>query len=88
LRDVVGLEARDGLLVRQVEDSSPAQRAGVRRGDLIVAVDGAAIADPDDLFAALSEAGDSLQLTVVRGSDEVVLEVSFAAPANEDPAGS
>jgi serine protease Do len=81
LRDVVGLEARDGLLVREVESPSPAERAGVRRGDLIVAVDDAAVADADDLFAALRDAGSSLRLTVVRGAEEQVLEVSFADQA-------
>ena len=36
----VGLEERDGLLVREVEDDSPAAKAGVAEGDLIVAAAG------------------------------------------------
>jgi serine protease Do len=88
LREVVGLDAREGLLVRHVEAEGPAERAGVRRGDLIVAVDGAAIAEPDDLFAALSLAGPSLQLTVVRGTEEHVLDVSFAAAAEGTQGGT
>ena len=85
LRDVVGLEARDGLLVREVETDSPAARAGVRRGDLIVAVDGAAITDADDLFAALNEAGSTLRLTVLRATEEQVLDVSFGPGSDEAP---
>ena len=40
LRAAVGLPERDGLLVRGVEADSPAERAGLERGDLIVAAGG------------------------------------------------
>ena len=38
LRQSVGLPERDGLLVHAVEDGGPAERAGIRQGDLIVRV--------------------------------------------------
>jgi serine protease Do len=74
LRAAVGLEPIDGLLVQSVEPGSPADRAGIARGDVIVAVDGAAVSDPDPLYAALDAAshGD-VALEIVRGSDELVL---------------
>lgn len=79
LRSAVGLEQRAGLLVREVADGSAAALAGVRRGDLIVAAGGVAIASFDDLTAALDSVGDDgrLAVTVVRGSEEVALEVTF-----------
>ena len=40
MRQAVGLPEREGLLVRGVEDSSPAAHAGIARGDLIVAAAG------------------------------------------------
>src|SRR5215217_7221053 len=40
LRRAVGLPEREGLLVRSVESGSPAERAGVERGDLIIAAGG------------------------------------------------
>ena len=40
LRRSVGLPERDGLLVREVEDDSPAAKAGIAEGDLLVAVGG------------------------------------------------
>jgi serine protease Do len=75
LRRAVGLPERDGLLVREVEDDSPAARAGIAEGDLIVAAGGRDTATADDLFDAL--AGDGpLELTIVRGADEVRLTVA------------
>ena len=69
LRRAVGLAERDGLLVREVEDDSPAAKAGIVEGDLLVAVGGTPITSADDLFEAL--AGDGpLEITIVRGSDE------------------
>ena len=78
LRRSVGLEERDGLLVRVVEEGSPAANAGIREGDLIVAVNGTAVSNADDLFDAL-DAGGELHLTVVRGSDEVEITVQLNA---------
>jgi S1-C subfamily serine protease len=78
LRRSVGLEEADGLLVRMVEESSPAERAGVREGDLIVAAGSRDIADADDLWDALeSAAGGSLALEVLRGEQRVSIEVDF-----------
>jgi serine protease Do len=74
LRAAVGLEPVDGLLVRAVEPDGPAERAGVRRGDVIVAVDRVPVTDPDPLYAALdSAAGRETALTIVRGSEELTL---------------
>jgi serine protease Do len=75
LRRAVGLPERDGLLVREVEDGSPAEKAGIAEGDLIVAVGDRAIANADDLFDALSSDGD-LRVTVVRGAEELEVTVS------------
>lgn len=76
LRRSVGLDERDGVLVRAVADDSPAARAGVRQGDLIVAANGVAVTTPDDLHAALSGDG-AVALSIVRGTDELTVTVSF-----------
>ena len=80
LRRSVGLPEADGLLIRGVEDDSPAARAGLAQGDLITAAAGQPVHDPDDLFDALQAAGQggSIQLTVLRGTDERTIEVSFS----------
>jgi serine protease Do len=83
MRAAVGLPERDGVLVRAVEDGSPADRAGLRRGDLIVAAAGTPLEGPADLFAALDRvpADGTLTVTALRGVDEVTVEVRFVEDA-------
>jgi serine protease Do len=80
MRRAVGLPPRDGLLVRAVEDGSPADRAGVERGDLIVAAGGAELDGIDSLYAELDkvpQTGGSLTIVVVRGTEERDVGVTF-----------
>jgi serine protease Do len=83
MRRAVGLPERPGLLVRAVEDDTPAEAAGVEPGDLIVAAGGRDVEGIDDLYAALDAVGDDgeLSLTVVRGTEE--RSVTAAFPARE-----
>jgi serine protease Do len=75
LRRAVGLPEREGLLVREVEEGSPAANAGIVEGDLIVEAAGRTIATADDLFDALATSGD-LSIGLVRGADELSVTVS------------
>jgi len=78
LRRAVGLEQRDGLLVRAVAPDSPASRAGIQRGDMIVAVGVTPIATVDDLLAQLETDEAELAMTIVRGADELPLTAPLA----------
>ena len=73
----VGLPERDGLLVRVVEDGSPAGAAGLREGDLITAAGSNDVGSIDDLFDALDSAETTLELTIIRGTDELTLTITF-----------
>ncbi len=79
LRRAVGLPERDGVLVRGVEDGSPAQRAGLQDGDLVVAAERRPLESVDALYDALEAAGPDgeLALTVVRGESEREVTVRF-----------
>jgi len=79
MRSAVGLPERDGLLVRGVVSGSPAERAGVQRGDLIASAGGRPLTAVDDLFDALDAAGERLELGLVRGNDERTVTVELAA---------
>jgi S1-C subfamily serine protease len=79
LRAAVGLTGRDGLLVREVADGSPAANAGIGRGDLLVRAGDRELRTTDDLFAVLGgvSTGDQLVLGVVRGVEELDVTVTF-----------
>ena len=80
IRRAAGLPDRDGVLIQEVEDGSPAANAGLRRGDLIVAAGGSAVTTIDDLYQAVDGlgTGEALALGVVRGAEELSVSVSFA----------
>lgn len=77
LRRSVGLPDREGLLVRSVEDDSPAAGAGIREGDLIVKIAGAEVRDPDGLLDAMAGATGVVEVVVVRGVEELTLNASL-----------
>jgi S1-C subfamily serine protease len=81
LRRSVGLPERDGVLVRGVEAGSPAARAGIQEGDLIVALGGRSVADADDLHDALAGTSLPVEVMLVRGTEERTVTV----PAPEEP---
>ena len=77
LRRAVGLPDTEGLLIRGVAEDSPAARAGLASGDLIVAAAGQPVRTVDDLSGALQAAGETIELTVLRGTDERSIQVAF-----------
>jgi S1-C subfamily serine protease len=78
----VGLPEREGILVRGVEDGTPAAAAGIAEGDLLVAAAGRPITDVDSLQEILGEAGFPLEVVLVRGTDERTVTVN-APPTSE-----
>lgn len=66
-----------GAMVLAVEENSPAKRAGLRQGDILVALDGQAVAGVDDLHRLLTElrVGASCELTVLRWTEKLQLKI-------------
>jgi len=82
----LGLEAERGILVLHIERGSPAERAGVREGDILVGFDGRTVASVDDLHRQLTEAriGAPATLRLLRGGRLETLEVTPGeSPAND-----
>jgi S1-C subfamily serine protease len=71
------LEQESGVVVLSVENGSPAQRAGLREGDVIIALDGKAVAGVDDLHRLLTDVqpGASSVLTVLRRTEKLEVRV-------------
>jgi serine protease Do len=75
MRQSVGLPAREGLLVRGVEDDSLAAKAGILEGDLIVEVGGQAVSEVDALYELLGKVELPFEVKVVRGTEERTVSV-------------
>ena len=72
-----GLARETGVVVVGIEDRSPARTAGLREGDVIVALDGKPVAGVDDLHRLLTDAqvGARCTLTVIRHTERLVLPI-------------
>ena len=79
IAESLGLKRPVGALVATVTDKSPASRAGLKTGDLIVAVDGQTVDDQNafDYRFATKPLGGSAQLGVVRGGKETKLAIAL-----------
>ena len=71
------LAKESGALALSVEENSPAKRAGLRDGDVIVALEGHAVAGADDLHRVLADipAGAVCSLTVLRHTEKLELKI-------------
>ncbi len=82
----LGLEEAKGALVNSVQAGSPAERAGIRAGDVVVAFEGREIGDPRDLARVVADAGPGrkAEVTIVRDGRTQVVEVELGTmPASE-----
>jgi putative serine protease PepD len=77
--------SRDGALIQEVYPDSPASKAGIQPGDLVVSVDGKAVENYSEMVAAIRahQPGDKITLGVVRGGNETTI----TATLTERPAG-
>ncbi|RPF82297.1 MAG: PDZ domain-containing protein [Synechococcus sp. TMED20] len=80
---LVQLPERSGALVQSVLPDGPAEKAGLRRGDLVVAVADTKVPDPQVLLEVVDSArlGEPLPLHVLRQGRELTLSVKPAALA-------
>ncbi len=77
---------RDGLLVNRVFEGSPAERAGLRKGDVILRYDGRSVTDPGDLRSVVRESrpGDTVPVEIWRNGARRTLDVEVGeVPASE-----
>jgi C-terminal processing protease CtpA/Prc len=74
----------NAILVNSVVEGSPAEKAGLKAGDLLIKLGGASIEETSDLQEAVSdlEAGKPAPLTVWRDGKNVELSVTLEAPRN------
>jgi serine protease DegQ len=78
LADSFGLDRQNGAIIAGVVRGGPADRAGVRPGDILSAVQGKPVGDTSQMLTLISSLppGQKAQLTVVRKNRQSVLDVT------------
>jgi serine protease Do len=83
----LGLDAAKGVMIAQVIEDTPAMKAGLRKGDIVTAIDGTAVDGPRDLtrIVAGDAPGKTIGLDLLRAGKPVTLNVTLGDRA-EQPA--
>ena len=81
-----GLKDTNGILIAQVMPDTPAEKAGLKQGDVIVGFDG----EPADNFApfrnkiALTQPGTKIEITVIRDGREKTIDVTIEKMSSDE----
>ncbi len=77
-----GLTRPVGVIVSEVYDDGPADRAGLRRGDLVLSIDDREVFDQSGLkfLAATQSPGEQVNLNILRGGRERAVTIQLAVP--------
>jgi S1-C subfamily serine protease len=81
----LGLRVREGVFVAAVQSGSPADRGGIRAGDVLLSLDGKKIATPEALRQEVSKIspGTSIAVRLYRDQRERTVQISVGAPPRE-----
>jgi serine protease Do/serine protease DegQ len=85
MAEAFGLKGARGVLVDSVVEGLPADKAGLKRGDIITALDGKSLDSPNGLRLAVSQKspGSKLKVTVVRDGKKIDLDVTVGDQSNQ-----
>ena len=85
LGEYFGVKSGDGVLVTEVSDGTPAEKAGMKAGDVIVRIDGDPIAATGDIREALHDkAGKDVEVVVVRNRREMTIKATLEEESEGD----
>jgi thiol-disulfide isomerase/thioredoxin len=75
-----------GVLIKHVVRGSPADKAGLKEGDTLRAIDGAQVASPDDVTRIVGDhgPGEAIVASVSRAKDALSLRISLATRPSVD----
>ncbi len=84
LAQSLNMEEKEGAIVLEVEEGSPAEKVKIKRGDLITGVNGEKVRDKADFqdIISLVKPGDKLELSLVRDKKNLKIDLS----AQKEPA--
>jgi len=78
----LGVSASEGVIIAAVHSGSPAEKAGLREGDVVVALGGRPVHTAAELRArlGLTPVGEEIELRVLRGKDALNVRATIAPP--------
>jgi predicted metalloprotease with PDZ domain len=86
IQEAMNLESEEGVLVRDVVDNSPADKAGIKNGDVILVFNGEKINDSEHLIELVRKTSpdDKVELVILRDGKEKTLTITLGeAPENK-----
>lgn len=86
IADTMGLKVEKGALVSEVVKGSPADKAGLKRGDVIIKVDDTKIESSGDLQDAIrsKKAGTKVTLTIIRDGNQMNIDVTLGKLSTQE----
>jgi len=89
LAEKYGVKGKEGVLVSSVNAGSPADKAGLKAGDVILEANGSSISNADSLTRALRRVsdGDSVELKIYRDGKPITLNAQLEGPSKKSGAG-
>ena len=87
IAESIGLKSTNGALIADVSPDSPASRAGLKRGDVVIKFNGEEIEDFSDLtrFVGVAKPDSDVTLTIIRDGNEKVLKVKLGELKDQVP---
>jgi len=82
IAESLGLKSAQGLIVKKISPGSPAEKAGLKEGDVLTAMGDTQLMDPHDIQyrLALAKIGDTVTLHILRDGNAKTLDVTLIAP--------
>jgi serine protease Do len=87
LAEYYGIDEQKGVLVTQTYEGDPADKAGIKEGDIIVEVDGTPITSSRELSRTVAEAGvgSGMRITLLRDGRKKSVDVKLAKRPDNEP---
>jgi len=87
-RKLLGLAEQEGVMVSKVEKNGPADKAGIKKGDIITSIDGVKVNSPDNLQAEVGgkEPGSETTVEVLRDKKRLSFKVKLAERPGQEVA--
>ncbi|MCE5251184.1 PDZ domain-containing protein [bacterium] len=81
IKDAMELSSRDGVLIKEVVQGSPAEKAGLKHGDVIVSLDGDKVKNFNEFLFKIGDhaPGDTVQLQIIREKEQKALTLTLAS---------